>query len=67
MDGAGGNNYPEILSEISLAERGTWVAQSVECPTLSLGSGHGLRVERSSPAWAPHSVWGQLVLSLIHI
>ena len=25
-------------------ERGTWVAQSVECPTLDFGSGHDPRV-----------------------
>ena len=28
---------------------GTWVAQSVECMTLDLGSGHDLRVVGSSP------------------
>ena len=27
----------------------TWVAQSVECPTLDFGSGHDLRVVGSSP------------------
>lgn len=29
---------------------GTGVAHSVECPTLKVSSGHGLRVVRSSPA-----------------
>ena len=29
--------------------RGSWVAQSVERPTLDFGSGHDLRVVRSSP------------------
>ena len=29
---------------------GTWVAQSVEHPTLGFGSGHDLGVVRSSPA-----------------
>jgi len=28
----------------------TWVAQSFKCPTLDFGSGHDLRVVRSSPA-----------------
>ena len=28
---------------------GTWVAQSVECPTLDSGSGHDPRVVGSSP------------------
>jgi len=27
----------------------TWVAQLVKCPTLDFGSGHDLRVVRSSP------------------
>ena len=26
-----------------------WVAQSAKCPTLNFGSGHDLRVVRSSP------------------
>ena len=29
----------------------TWVAQSVELPTLDLGTGYDLRVVRSSPVW----------------
>ena len=29
--------------------RGAWVAQSVKCLTLDLGSGHDLRVVRSNP------------------
>ena len=28
---------------------GAWVAQSVKCPTLDFGSGHYLRILRSSP------------------
>ena len=32
-----------------ITERGPWVAQSVKHPTLDSGSGHDLRVVRSSP------------------
>ena len=49
--------------------RGAWVAQSVKCPTLDLGSGHdlmvsefeprtGLCADSAEPAWdslSPHS------------
>ena len=31
------------------AHWGTWVAQSVKCPTLNFSSGHDLRVVRWSP------------------
>ena len=30
------------LQEIRCCRRGPWVAQSVKCPTLDLGSGHDL-------------------------
>lgn len=30
---------------------GAWVAQSVERPTLGFGSGHELRIMKSSPPW----------------
>ena len=33
----------------SLGFRGSWVARLVECPTVDFGSGHDLRVRRSSP------------------
>ena len=29
---------------------GSWVTQSVKCPTLGFGSGHNLMVVRASPA-----------------
>lgn len=29
--------------------QGTWVAQSVECPTLYFGSGHDFRATRRNP------------------
>ena len=32
-----------------MLEWGTWVAHTVEGPTLHFGSGHDLRVMRSSP------------------
>ena len=38
--------------------RGTWVAQSVERPTIDLDASCDLRVVRLCPAqWAPHSAW----------
>ena len=37
------------LSSKGTIGRGTWVAQSVECPTLNFGSGHDLRVLTSNP------------------
>ena len=44
----------KLLEEIWLPSkavvlRGTWVAQLVKCLTLDFGSGHDLRVMRSSP------------------
>ena len=50
---------------------GTWVAQSVEHPTVDLGSGHDLTVPESSPkscsglcaySWEP--AWDSLSLPL---
>ena len=38
-----------IISNKIPAQWGTWVAQSVKHVTLDLGSGHDLRVMRSSP------------------
>jgi len=38
------------------SKRGLWVAQSVKHPTLDFGSGHDLRVVRSSLCWTPCSV-----------
>ena len=40
--------YP-VHSRDQKGSRGAWVAQSVERPTLDFGSGHDLRVVRSSP------------------
>jgi len=49
-------DYPGFkITEI----RGTWVAQSFKHPTLDFGSGHDLRVMRSSPTWSP--TWGSIL------
>lgn len=49
--------FKDTLLKIFLRHvRGTWVAQSVKCPTLDLSSGLDLRVVGSSPLWAPHPV-----------
>ena len=46
----------------------TWVAQSVECPTLDFGSDHDLRVVRLTPlsgsALDTESAWNSLSLCL---
>ena len=39
---------------------GTWVVHLVRHPTLDFGSGHDLRVVRSSPYWVLHWVWSLL-------
>ena len=38
---------PKSLKKIN---RGSWVAQSVKCPTLDLNSGFDIRVVSSSPS-----------------
>ena len=42
-------NSMEVPQKVK--NRGTWVAQSVEWPTLGFGSRGDLRVVRSSPVW----------------
>ena len=37
-----------VNSALKICLQGAWEAQSVECPTLDLGSGHGPRVVGSS-------------------
>ena len=49
--------------------QGTWVAQSVECPTLDFGSGHDLAVREFEPLIGLHAggvepAWDSLSLSL---
>jgi len=50
--------------------KGTWVAQSMKCPTLDFCSGHDLRVLGSSPvhgvgsALSVESAWDSFSLSL---
>ena len=41
--------FNEYLTISLLNKSGCWVVQSVEHPTLGFGSGHELRVMRSSP------------------
>ena len=49
--------------------KGTWVAQSVECPTLGFGSDHDLEVCGIEPCIglcgdSPEPAWDSLSLSL---
>ena len=48
--------------------RDAWVAQSVKCPTLDVGSGHDLMVVGLSPMWGSalswESAWDSVCLSL---
>ena len=39
----------EPKTALKIKSRGPWVVQSVKHPTLGFGSGHALRVVRSSP------------------
>ena len=41
--------YFVILSFIKFLKGGAWVAKSVKHPTLDFGSGHDIRIMRSSP------------------
>ena len=44
-------------------DRGAWVDQSVELPTLNFGSGHNLTVHEFEPLFRYHAVstyWGSL-------
>ena len=40
---------PSAFSEVQLHGRGTWVAQSVEHPTLGFSSAHNLTVHEFEP------------------
>ena len=45
--------------------RGTWLVQSVRCPTLDFGSGHGLKVMRLNPmSWLCTGLGARLRFSL---
>ena len=51
---------PELPNEELYNVGGSWVAQLVECPTLSFGPGHDLRAVRSS--WALGSALNRVCL-----
>ena len=58
--------FHSLMQPMSRNPWDAWVAQSVKCPTLDFGSGHGLRVLGSSPtSGSTHWVWNLLkILSL---
>ena len=57
------------MVDIKYIARGTYVAQSVDCPTLDFGSGHDPRVVGSSPklgsGLSVEPAWDSLSLLLL--